>query len=228
MVMDAGAETRLKVGLAFNRKSRSFRGFVFTTARIWVTVIRQYILKPPGRWPSIYTISFAVQVFQAHGYLWVIRSAVLTFRMYASMYPKEVVGMVLVDSAHEEQFARMEALIPDEIKRQFPPNALVPTSNEKLDLKESTEQSRKANWHANIPLIVLMAADARPNPQGPLAFLAEKWEQIRQELQQDLVHRSAMGKQIVATRSGHFIHHDEPALVVSAIQEVIQATRKQK
>jgi hypothetical protein len=85
-----------------------------------------------------------------------------------------------------------------------------------------------AAWHTDIPLIVLTAANSQPGGVGPLAYLAPKFEQIRQELQQDLVHRSAMGKQIIATKSGHFIHHDEPELVVSAIREVIDATRKPK
>jgi pimeloyl-ACP methyl ester carboxylesterase len=148
-------------------------------------------------------------------------------RLYASMYPKEVVGMVLVDSAHEEQLARMDALIPEEIKKQFPPDAFEIRSNEKIDFtKNSERRAQLAAWHADIPLIVLTAANARPDPPGPLAFLAPKFEQIRQELQQDLVHRSRLGKQIIANKSGHFIHHDEPELVIRAIQEAIDATRK--
>jgi pimeloyl-ACP methyl ester carboxylesterase len=150
-------------------------------------------------------------------------------RLYASMYPKEVVGMVLVDSAHEEQFARMDALIPEEIKKQFPPSAFVLTGPEKVDFTENSERrARLAAWRADIPLIVLTAANAQPGAVGPLAYLAPKYEEIRQELQQDLVHRSARGKQIIATRSGHFIHHDEPELVVNAIREVFDATRKHK
>lgn len=153
----------------------------------------------------------------------------INVRLYASMYPKDVVGMVLVDSAHEEQFARMDALIPEEIMKQFPPSAREIISNEKMDFTENSERSaRLANWHADIPLIVLTAANAKPDPPGPLAYLGPKFEQIRQELQQDLVHRSPRGKQIIATRSGHFIHHDEPELVVNAIREVIDATRSQK
>jgi pimeloyl-ACP methyl ester carboxylesterase len=153
----------------------------------------------------------------------------INVRLYASMYPKAAAGMVLVDSAHEEQLVRMNALIPEEIKKQFPPGAFEITSPEKIDFKENSDRkARLANWRADIPLVVLTAANAKPDPPGPLAFLAPKWEEIRQELQQDLVHRSAIGKQIVATRSGHFIHHDEPELVVNAIREVIKATRKQK
>jgi pimeloyl-ACP methyl ester carboxylesterase len=150
-------------------------------------------------------------------------------RLYASTYPKEAVGMVLVDSAHEEQFAREDALIPEEIKKQFPPSALEVSSNEKIDFTRNAERrARLSKWHADIPLIVLTAANAQPGGSGPLAYLAPKFEEIRQELQQDLVHRSALGKQIVATRSGHFIQRDEPQLVVRAIQEVIEATRRQK
>lgn len=153
----------------------------------------------------------------------------INVRLYASMYPKEVAGMVLVDSAHEEQFARMDALIPEEIKKQFPPSALEIISNEKIDFTENSERkARLAKWHADIPLIVLTAAHASPDPPGPLAYLAPKFEQIRQELQQDLVHRSPKGKQIIATKSGHYIQRDEPGLVVTAIREVTDATRKQK
>ncbi len=152
----------------------------------------------------------------------------INVRMYASMYPKEVLGMVLVDSTHEEQGARADAVIPEEIKKQFPPSALVVTSAEKIDFKESFEQARKANWHADIPLVVLTASNSGPGGEGPLAFLAPKLEQIRQELQQDLVHRSTKGKQIVATRSGHFIHRDELQLVVDAIREVLDAARNHR
>lgn len=152
----------------------------------------------------------------------------INVRLYASMYPQAVAGMVLVDSAHEEQFAKMNALIPEEIKKQFPPGAFEIRSPEKIDFEgNNAQKARLANWHTNIPLVVLTAANAKPDPPGPLAFLAPKWEQIRQELQQDLMHRSSKGRQIVAARSGHFIHHDQPELVVKAIREVIEATRRQ-
>jgi pimeloyl-ACP methyl ester carboxylesterase len=153
----------------------------------------------------------------------------INVRLYASMYPRAVVGMVLVDSAHEEQFARMNALVPEEIKKQFPPGAFEIRSPEKIDFEgNKAQKARMAKWRTDIPLVVLTAANAKPDPPGPLAYLAPKYEEIRQELQQDLVHRSTRGRQIVATRSGHYIHRDEPELVVNAIREVIEATRQLK
>jgi pimeloyl-ACP methyl ester carboxylesterase len=41
-----------------------------------------------------------------------------------------------------------------------------------------------------------------------------------------LVALSRIGKQVVATRSGHHIQLDEPDLVVAAIREVLQASRR--
>ena len=97
----------------------------------------------------------------------------------------------------------MNALVPEEIKKQLPPDALVPMINQKFDFEESTRQAHDLNWHADIPLIVLTAANAGEKTPRSLAFLAPRWEEIRQELQQDLVHRSPRGKQIIATKSDH-------------------------
>jgi pimeloyl-ACP methyl ester carboxylesterase len=37
---------------------------------------------------------------------------------------------------------------------------------------------------------------------------------------------SASGKRIVAEESGHNIHHDQPELVVEAIQQVVEEVRR--
>jgi pimeloyl-ACP methyl ester carboxylesterase len=36
---------------------------------------------------------------------------------------------------------------------------------------------------------------------------------------------SPRGRHVVAERSGHFVHHDEPELVLAAIEEVVRAAR---
>jgi pimeloyl-ACP methyl ester carboxylesterase len=71
-------------------------------------------------------------------------------RKYASLYPSEVEGVVLVDSAHEEQFSRVAALSPDwadRIAKKFSAddqraNGFLP-ANDKLA------------WHFDKPLIVI-------------------------------------------------------------------------
>jgi pimeloyl-ACP methyl ester carboxylesterase len=48
----------------------------------------------------------------------------------------------------------------------------------------------------------------------------------RLRLQADLVGLSRDGKQVIARRSGHEIHLDEPEVVVRAVREVVEAVRR--
>ena len=154
-------------------------------------------------------------------------------RLYTSQYPKEVVGMVLVDSTHEDETDRMIALLPPEIQKNAKPEDMVIQSPEGLDFNRSIAQVRAANWHSDIPLIVLTRGSATFNPNDyAVPSMAPKFEQIRLELQQELMHRSSRGKQIIAEKSGHNIHRDQPELVIDAIRQVVEeaksaASRKQ-
>jgi pimeloyl-ACP methyl ester carboxylesterase len=154
-------------------------------------------------------------------------------RLYASTYPKEVVGMVLVDSTHEEENDRMVALLPQEILKKAKPEDMIIRSAEDIDFNKSVAQVRAANWHRDIPLIVLTRGSATFNPNDyTVPSLAPKFEEIRLELQKELVRRSSKGKQIIAEKSGHNIHRDQPELIIDAIREIMDevkstATRKQ-
>ena len=64
-----------------------------------------------------------------------------------------------------------------------------------------------------------------------MSLVRFKFEGIRLELQKELATRSPRGRQVIATRSGHFIHWDEPGLVVDAVRRVVREaaqTRKGK
>jgi len=150
-------------------------------------------------------------------------------RLYASKYPKEVVGMVLVDSAHEDENDRMLAVLPPEIKRKAKPEDLVIRTAENIDFSRSVIEVRVAKWHSDIPLIVLTRGSATFNPNDyAVPSVAPKFEEIRLELQKELVGRSSKGKQIIAEKSGHNIHRDQPELVIDAIQQVIEAAKLRK
>ena len=146
----------------------------------------------------------------------------LNARLFASQYPKEVTGMVLVDSSHEDEDDRTLALVPPELLRQARPEDMVMTSREGVDLRKSFAQARAADWHSDIPLIVL----TRGRPYRPEDYrvpaLAPQLEQLHMELQKDLARRSSKGRQIIAARSGQDIPHDQPALVAEAIRRVVE------
>lgn len=147
-------------------------------------------------------------------------------RLYASEYPKEVVGIVLVDSTHEDESDRMLAVLPSEILKKAKPEDMVVRGAEAIDFDKSVAQLRAANWRRDIPLVVLTRGSATLNPNDyAVPTLAPKFEEIRLELQQELVRRSAKGRQIIAEKSGHFIHRDQPELVIEAIRQVLEEAR---
>ena len=50
---------------------------------------------------------------------------------------------------------------------------------------------------------------------------AEFWHQM----QNDLVGLSHAGERVVVENSGHFVHHDNPALVIETIRGVVDQAR---
>jgi pimeloyl-ACP methyl ester carboxylesterase len=125
--------------------------------------------------------------------------------------------MVLLDSAHEEQFSRVSALSPEwahRIASRFPADdqrahGFLP-GNERLA------------WHFDKPLIVRedgeMPSAAASDP------MAKHSEAVFHTLQQDLVSRSKYGQLRETKKSGHYIQRDQPELVVQAIKDVIRAS----
>ncbi len=153
----------------------------------------------------------------------------LIVRMYASLYPREVAGMVLVDSVHEEETARWLAMLPPETRREMETaGGRRLLGGEQIDLEKSNAEMQAANWRTRMPLIVLSRGKASYNPDDyppPLRSLAPRGEELRMTLQEDLARRSSRGKHVFAEKSGHLIHRDQPELVIDSVRQVVEATR---
>jgi pimeloyl-ACP methyl ester carboxylesterase len=90
----------------------------------------------------------------------------------------------------------------------------------------SMEQLRAAPMRlGDKPLIVLTHGLKEANQAGSPEE-AEQGEQAWSELQAELARRSSSGKQIVAEKSGHYIQFDQPDLVIDAIRQVVESTRR--
>jgi pimeloyl-ACP methyl ester carboxylesterase len=82
-------------------------------------------------------------------------------------------------------------------------------------------------WRADIPLVVLTYA--RPTAQGFPGVTPEQATRIEGlwlDLQRDLVSRSSRGRLVVAEKGGHYVHLEEPGLVIQAIRDVVAAGRQ--
>lgn len=95
------------------------------------------------------------------------------------------------------------------------------------ELQEIYESRKKTTYPlGDIPLIVLSGA-IHSYPEG-LNVSADELTKEKKDHQADLLNLSRNSKQIIAKKSGHEIHLDEPDLVVAAIREVVDAVKERQ
>jgi pimeloyl-ACP methyl ester carboxylesterase len=164
----------------------------------------------------------------------------LVVRLYASTYPEDVSGLVLVDALAEglrdaqtpEQWAIQRKLIEGDIRESL---ALYPAL-ERIDPDRSFDQVRAAPPLRPIPLVVL-SADRPWGPQIPSMIAAGVLpagippdfgyvtDAAQKQAQAKLAKLVPNAKHIDSTNSGHEIHKEQPRLVIDAIREVVEAVR---
>ena len=174
----------------------------------------------------------------------------LGVRLFASRFPERIAGLVLIDATHEAQFERFEAaqistLAPANNRRfvianhyQIPaglpaavkpiaqalalgPSAIDALYDELRNMRLSAHQVSLLSTLPNVPLIVL-AHDGRAIAHSERARrMAEIWL----DLQQDLASRTPQGQFVVTANSGHYIHLDQPNIVIDAIRKVVETSR---
>jgi CubicO group peptidase (beta-lactamase class C family)/pimeloyl-ACP methyl ester carboxylesterase len=155
-------------------------------------------------------------------------------RLYASTYPNEVVGMVLIDALSEKV---RSGLTPEQWKLYVDFGFTKPTPGlekykaiETLDVNASLDQVEKvaaAKPLPPIPLFVLtqgQSFDLSPWQPLPVDFpgaLDRAWHAA----QGALATLAPNAKHKIATKSAHYIQIQEPQLVVDAIKQVVEAVR---
>jgi pimeloyl-ACP methyl ester carboxylesterase len=155
-------------------------------------------------------------------------------RWYASTYPNEVVGMVLVDALSEKV---RSSLTPEQWKLYVNFGFTQPTPGlekykeiETLDVNASFDQIEKAAVAEPlrpIPLFVLTQGQPfdlspwKPLPADFPGALDTAWHTTQDALA-TLVPNA---KHRIATKSSHYIQIQEPQLVINAIKQVVEAAR---
>lgn len=152
----------------------------------------------------------------------------LIVRLYSSTYPKEVVGMVLVDAIPETMqtsLSRGEWEKYNRLITEKPSQLAKYKDLETIDFTTSFAQMRKAKPIRKMPLIVLSRdkpSEIGGNSSVDFEISVERaWSQGQKRLAQ-LVPGT---RQITKTQSGHYIQLEQPQMVIKAIHEVVEATR---
>jgi pimeloyl-ACP methyl ester carboxylesterase len=149
----------------------------------------------------------------------------LNMRLYAAEYG--AAGLVLVDSASEDQDARYWSLLPAPLRTAFEERLReIPEGLDFDAFRESLAQVRSSKRSlGNVPVMILTQGKADPPPPGVSPELAAEMARVWGEMQADLRRLSTASTQIVVPESGHFIQREAPDVVISAIRRVLEATR---
>ncbi len=159
----------------------------------------------------------------------------LNARMFASQFPDEVAGIVLVDASHEDEYNRLAALMSEPKRNEYLRHE-GGGNFERVDLLASAEEVRTAAALKEMPFIVISASEspekqneqstAKPPCLEGASDIRDCFDPrialIHNELQSSLARLVPNGSMIVAENSGHFVQWDRPELVISAIRKMVE------
>lgn len=195
----------------------------------------------------------------------------LNMYLYASMYPEEVAGLILLDAVSKDIntytprefryfviinrlkfriFARLTGLgvarfllrvkgvdaaqdfivsLPLELRNAtiawYLRKTFVAAYRECALLPVSVHQAGLAPQLHDMPLVVVAHGIPEMFSGLPSAAEVERAEQRWQTMQMELARLTPSGKYLVAEKSGHRIHIDQPELVVEVIRQVVETAR---
>ncbi|MDH3274712.1 MAG: alpha/beta hydrolase [Gammaproteobacteria bacterium] len=139
--------------------------------------------------------------------------------LYARTYPEEVAGVVFVDSRHADftrqcQIAEAGSCTPPALL-----SALMPPGpkREMAVGKLTFDQVLNAGPFPNVPIVVLT---------GSKQFLTgARFYEVWVQTQEQLAALSEESTHSICERCGHYVHKDNPRLVIDAVRSVMEQAR---
>jgi len=155
-------------------------------------------------------------------------------RLFASMYPEEMGGLILEDTQHEDVLNEQRKILKgkdletlEQIVTRFstPKNPITEANYRNI----TREQVRKSKPLPQIPFVVLTAGER--SKAMPAIFSEEGREKIAKlamTMQKKLVALIRGGKHIVVEGVGHNIHFEKPEALIDPVIEMINEVRNKK
>lgn len=159
----------------------------------------------------------------------------INVRLYRDQHPDDVVGMVLVDASHPQGIDALMDWLPPEspdeplklrIWRQVGQTVSSLNNREKIDYLASLVEGQSISDLGDLPLAVVTRSPTCCIVTTVPLEMFESREQVLQDLQVDLATLSTNSTHIIASAAGHYVHQDEPQLVIDAILHVLSEATK--
>lgn len=145
----------------------------------------------------------------------------LIANLFARTYPNEVAGVVFLDATAPEDVAAMavhesslQRILRKALERVFGKDAFDETTH----VQRTVALIEQAPVFPDIPVVVVSGGKPAMSWLTPAPALA-----ARAEHQRHLSFLSSRGKQVIATKSGHFPQFSEPEVVVEAVRDVLHS-----
>jgi pimeloyl-ACP methyl ester carboxylesterase len=159
----------------------------------------------------------------------------LFVRLYASTYPSDVVGLILVDAYSERLETlltpeRWAALVRFNVRAGSDSVEAIPSYGDLETIGYGKDNVVMRQAAATTPLRAMplaVLAHARPFdlPKEAEGFSSDALESVLRAANHDLATLVPNARFFVAKDSGHDIHQDQPELVIEAIRQVVAGVR---
>lgn len=157
-------------------------------------------------------------------------------QVFASRYPADTAGLVLVSSTHPDQARTWLSLLPapaaGEEKAVTDTRAFLtalasdPTKNEEmLDFAASATQAKELHSLGAKPVVVATHSPRFRMVPGLSEPLAVKLEDATQRMQKEFLSLSSNSHQNIAATAGHGLPHEAPDFVVDNILQAVTLVR---
>ena len=147
-------------------------------------------------------------------------------KKYASLFPKYVSGLALIDPGYNEQ--KLKARLPDSIwqKREQALKMYLPEFNkaQQAELNELNANCKLADQITalpKVPIVLFTATRINPNFPGSTTEL-----EVKEETHHLWLKYLPWATQIKVSGSRHYIQNDQPDLVVESILKMIKKISK--
>jgi pimeloyl-ACP methyl ester carboxylesterase len=151
--------------------------------------------------------------------------------LYASLFPDEVDGLILMDGVPPTILDAQKAILTgadlERLEQMTAGGTAPPNPRTEMDYSlESLEQELRMGPLPHVPILVLIAGAKRENgvPPGFSPEARRKMAQLGLDLQKKMATEIG-GKFIVFDDLGHLMHLEKPAPIILAIKEMIQKLR---
>ena len=153
-------------------------------------------------------------------------------RLYTSLYPTDVAGIVLVDGTHEQQVARwgaVDSTYPrafrayfDSVLATLPPGAVANETRETVRI-QAAGTTPGLQPLPDIPIAVITSM--KSDESAPYVNGTARGHVVWRALHDEWFQRSTNAEHIETTHSGHNIQAEEPELVIDAVRFVLERVR---